>query len=320
MTQLHTKVLHKQAKTLLKRREASPKKLVLFHTVLAMGLPLLVSVVNILLEQEIAKTSGLGGIATRSMLGTIQTLLETSVMILLPFWEIGLLFAALSWRKDQDAGKAHLTEGFRRYVNLFALRFWSGVLYLAAGMATVFTTSFLFSFTPWAQPLVDSIYPTGEMVTPEQIPTTLTPEQIQKMTPLLILFFVLYAALCIFLFYQLRFADCILLDEGVGGRQAMLQSFRLTWGSGWQIFKLDLHFWWFYLLQGLALVLCYGDTILTLVGVTLPISRDLSFLLFYAAGLLLEGLLFWRCQDQRLTTYALAYDTLRAAKQRAPEI
>jgi len=309
MTQLHTKALHRQAKDLLGRQEDSPKKLILFHILIALGIPLLVAAVNVLLEQQIARTGGLGGMAARSSLETLQSTLDMGLSILLPFWNMGLLFAALRWRKNQAADKSHLTEGFRRFVNIFALRFWSGVLYLMVGFAVAFFYSSLFALTPWAKSVTDALYPAG--VTPEQLPATLTPAQIRQMAPLLIPFGVLYTAVCVFLFYRLRLADFILLDEGVGGRQAMLQSFRLTQGSSWQLFKLDLHFWWFYLLQGLALVICNGDMLLALCGVTLPMDRNLSFLLFYAAGLLLEGLLYWRCQAERLTAYALAYDALQ---------
>lgn len=314
MTQLHTSTLHRLAKDLLSRHGNTSKKLVLFHTVIALGVPLLVSVINYLLSGQIAKTGGLGGMAARSVLATAQSVLDTGVLILIPFWEVGLLYAALSWRRGQKADKYHLTEGFRRFVNVFALRLWLGILYLAVGFAVMYVSTLIFSATPWAKPFMELIAPAAEAMPLGQFQVTYTPELVQQamviLKPMFIIFGILYGAVCIFLFYRLRFADYFLL-EGEGGLRSLTQSFQLTRGNCLQIFKLDLHFWWFYLLQGLALVLCYGDTILTLMGVVLPISRDLSFLLFYAAGLLLEGLLFWRCQDTRLTTYCLAYDDLQ---------
>lgn len=314
MAQLHTAALHRQAKALLSRQGESPKRLVLLHTLLALGIPLLALLINILLDQQIAKTGGLGGMAARSTLETVQSMLELGIGILLPFWEMGLLFAALRWRRGQRADKTHLTEGFRRFVNIFALRLWSGILYIAVGFAALYASSLIFSATPWAKPLTDLLASIGELPTPEQIPATMTPELINQlltnMMPLYIIFGILYAAVCIFLFCRLRFADFILL-EGEGGIRSIAQSFQLTRGSCWQICKLELHFWWFYLLQALILVLCFGSEILTLLGVTLPIDPNLSFFLFYAVGLLLEGFLLWRYQGQRLTTYALAYDALQ---------
>ena len=314
MAHLHTKSLHDQAKGLLGRHGDAPKKLVLLHTVLGLGVPLLVMVINFLLEGQIAKTGGLGGMAARSTLETVQSLLETGVLILLPFWEMGLVFAALSWRKGHNADKSHLMEGFRRFVNIFALRLWSGVLFVIIGISVFYASMFIFTATPWAKPVMELVSPTGEAVTPEQMQAMLTPELTQqllhKMLPMFILFLVLYAAVCIPLFYRLRFANFILL-EGEGGIRAMAQSLRMTKGGCLQICKLDLHFWWFYLLQILALALCYGDSILALLGVSLPMGQNVSFFVFYSAGMLLEGILFWQCQGHRLTTYALAYDAFQ---------
>ena len=321
MPQLHTKTLHTQAKDLLRQQGDSPRKLVLFHTLLALGIPLLVALINFLLEGQNAKTGGLDGIAARSTLQTIQSTLESGVMILLPFWEVGLLYAALSWRKGQAAGKAHLTEGLRRFVNVFALRFWSGVLYVIIGFTALNLSMFIFSATPWVESVADLLNPGGQATTPEQLQQMMTPalmnQLMVKMIPLFVILVIIYAAVCIPLSYRLRFADYILL-EGEGGRQAMLQSFRLTRGRCKEIFKLDLHFWWFYVLQLLAVGLCYGDSILALLGVTLPLSSTLSYFLFYTAGLILQGVLFWRYQAERLTAYCLAYDDLQP--QPAPDI
>lgn len=314
MAQLHSPTLHRQAKDLLERHADAPRKLVLLHTVIALGVPLLVTVLNFLLETQVAKTGGLDGMATRSVLATAQSVLDTSVVILLPFWEVGLLFAALRWRRGHSADKSYLLEGFRRFVNVFALRFWSGVVYIFLGFTAFQISMFLFSMTPWAKPVMELFSPLGEVVTPEQVAEMLTPELLNqlmhRMTPLFILFGVLFAAVCIPLSYRLRFADFILL-EGEGGIRSMVRSFQMTRGSCLQIFKLDLHFWWFYLLHILCLVICYGDSILALVGVTLPISETASAFLFYGLGVLLQMLLFWRYQSERLTTYCLAYDDLQ---------
>ena len=57
--------------------------------------------------------------------------------------------------------------------------------------------------------------------------------------------------------------------------------------------------------------LCYGDYLLPLAGVTLPISREGAMYLFYALALVAElGLYAWK-KNQVFVTYALAYDQLR---------
>lgn len=314
MAQLDGKALRKQANDLLDRHEDSPKKLVLLHTAVGLLAPLVVMLINILLDQQIAKTGGLGGMDARSRLETIQSTLLYAVAILLPFWEVGLIFAAMQWRKGEEAEKTHLLEGFRRFVNVFALRFWSGVLFVVLGIFIFYASMFLYTMTPLAKPVMDLLAPTGASITPEEMQAMLTPELINqllvKMVPMFILFAVLYAAVCIPVFYRLRFAEYILL-EGEGGRRAMVCSMQLTKGSCWQIFKLDLQFWWFYLLLALSAILCYGDLLLPLAGVTLPMNSTVSSLLFYIAAILLQGYLYLRYQAQRQTTYALAYDALQ---------
>lgn len=314
MAHLHITSLHQKAKKLLGDGDGSPRKLVLFHTVVALGAPLLVTVLNYLLEMQIAKTGGLGGMGTRSTLETLQSTLESAVMILLPFWEIGILYAALCWRKGEDVSKRHLTEGLRRFVNVFALRFWSGAVYVVLGIVTLYASTIMFAMTPLANPIMDMLGELGDAVTPEQLQEMMTPELTQqmmpKMIPLFIIFGVNYAAVCIPLFFRLRFAEFILLD-GYGGIRSMLQSFRLTRRSFWQVVKLDLHFWWFYVLEVLCMVICYGSAVLALLGIHLPMSNDASFFLFYTVGIFLQGILFWRYQDVRLTTYCMAYDALQ---------
>ena len=57
--------------------------------------------------------------------------------------------------------------------------------------------------------------------------------------------------------------------------------------------------------------LCYGDYLLPLAEVTLPISREGAMYLFYALALVAElGLYAWK-KNQVFVTYALAYDQLR---------
>ena len=131
------------------------------------------------------------------------------------------------------------------------------------------------------------------------------------MLPLLIIYGLLIGAVSIILFYRMRFADFFVM-EGSGGVKAIANSFRLTRGNCLQILKLDLHFWWFYVLQGLSLVICYGDWVLSALGITLPFGPDGNFFLFYVIGILLQGILFWQYNAERLTTYCLAFDAFRS--------
>ncbi len=315
MMQINSSSLHRQAKDLLRKYGPSPKKLVLLHTAISLGATLLVTVIGFLLSREIADTGGLGGLATRSMLSTAQSVLELAVMVLLPFWEIGILRAVLNWRKGESAGIPHLTEGFRRFGSVFGLLFWSGALYIAAGFAIFYFSFFTFMMTPWAKPVTDLLAPLTQATTAEQLQEMLTPELMDQMTgrmlPLFILFGLLLAAVYIPLFYRMRFADFFVM-EGDGGVKAIVKSFQLTRGNCLQVLKLDLHFWWFYLLQGLSVAVSYGDGILSAVGVTLPFGYHGNFFLFYILGIVMQGILFWQYNGEKLTAYCLAFDAFQS--------
>lgn len=313
--QINAVSLHRQAKDLLAKHGASPKKLVLLHTAASLGATLLTTTIGFLLSREIAGTGGLSGMATRSILSTIQSVLELAVIFLLPFWEIGIIRAALNWQKGEAAGISQLTEGFSRFGSVFSAKFWSGTLYITVGFAAFYFSMFFFTMTPWANNLEAVYAQLPQVSTMEELLALMTPELtaqlVKTMLPMFVLFGLLFTAVCIFLFYRMRFMDFFVM-EGDGGIKAVVKSFQLTRGNCLQILKLDLHFWWFYLLQGLSLVLCYGDALLTAFGITLPLGPDGNFFLFYILGIVMQTVLFWQYNARRLTTYCLAFEAFRA--------
>jgi len=128
----------------------------------------------------------------------------------------------------------------------------------------------------------------------------------QALLPLFVIFGVLYLAVAIPVFYRLRFAQFSLMD-GNAVFSAMVHSFRTTKGHTLHLLRLDLHFWWYYLLQAVGLALCFGDVLLTAFGVTLPFSEDTAFFLFYILGVLVQWAVLWQFRGNVVTTYTLAY-------------
>ncbi len=313
--QMNAVSLRRQANELLGAHGTSPKKWSLTHTAISLGATLLVTAFGFLISRMIVDTGGLSGIGTQTMLSTVQSALELAVILLLPFWEIGILRAALGWRKGEQVGFSHLTEGFRRFGSVLATRVWSGALYIAVGFAIFYFSMFLFLMTPWAGNLEAVYAQLPQVSTMEELLALMTPELTAQlapaMIPMFVIFGVLIAAVYAYLFYRMRFADFFVM-EGGGGVKAIVKSFQLTQGNCLQLLKLDLHFWWFYLLQGLSVVLSYGDALLTTLGITLPFGADGNFFLFYILGIVLQTVLFWQLNAQRLTTYCLAFDALQA--------
>ncbi|MBQ7328714.1 MAG: hypothetical protein IJX01_09250 [Oscillospiraceae bacterium] len=293
----------------------SPRRLVLIHTAVSLGASLVVGLLNLLFSQMIATTGGLGGMGMRSMLQTAQTTLELAVTLALPFWNISLTRAALCWARGELAEPPALLEGFRRFRSVLGVKLLTGFIFLGLCMAVSYIGTMLFLFTPFAHGLMkalDPIMQNSGVLDPELLLSDEVMAQISSAAvPLMIFLGVLFAALAIPVWYRIRFADFAVMD---GGRAAasLLESFRITKKRALEVFKIDLHFWWFYLLQLLTVVLCYGDTILAALGVSLPMSEEVSYVLFFAVGIVAQGLLLWWYQARVSVTYALAYEQLTA--------
>jgi len=85
------------------------------------------------------------------------------------------------------------------------------------------------------------------------------------------------------------------------------------------LFRLDLSWWWFYLLDALAVLVCYLDVILEFFGVALPISAQLTSFLCLAVSLLGQlGLYVWK-RNEVAISYAHAYDWITAPSDTEPE-
>ncbi len=131
--------------------------------------------------------------------------------------------------------------------------------------------------------------------------------------PLLLIFCVLYFLAVAFLSLEMRFTNYLILDDPkVGAFAAVGMSFRLTHKHFWTLLRLDLSFWLYYLLHGLAL----GISLLQLLlpNWNLPISEEVAGLLFYGIYGIAVLVIDWFMRPMVEATYALAYNTLKETK------
>ena len=304
-------VLRQQAGEALQNATYPPKKFVLIHTSVALGLTLLITALNFLLNQQIAQTGGLAGMGMRSILSTVQSVLEFAVNAALPFWEIGIVFAALCWVSRQPVTPAGLFQGFHRFGKVLGLFLLQGGIFVVLAIGVVQFSTTLFLFSPMSAKALQIMEPLmEEMDVMSQTIPVLSAEQMAAMSeavrPLLIMTLVLYLAVALPLFYKLRFTQFSVMD-GNSVFAAFVHSFRSTKGHVFHLIRLDLHFWWYYLLQLVGLGLCFGDVILEGIGITLPMSQETGFFLFYVLGVLVQWMLLWQCRGTVTATYAAAY-------------
>ena len=291
----------------------SPSRLVLIHTAVSLGATLLVALLNLWISSMIDDTGGLSGLGMRSMLETAQASIELAVTVALPFWNISLTRAAICWARGELAEPPVLLEGFRRFRSVLGLKLLTALLFLGIAIPVSYIGGALFLLTPFAAPLMEMIEPLMEQSSALNPEILLTDEMIDQISsaavPLTIFVGVIFALVAIPVWYRIRFADFAVMD-GCRGRISLWESVRITKKHCLQVFKIDLSFWWFYLLQALSVALCYGGSILPALGVNLPISEELAYFAFLAIGCLCQGALLWKFQAQVSLTYALAYESL----------
>lgn len=73
------------------------------------------------------------------------------------------------------------------------------------------------------------------------------------------------------------------------------------------LFKLDLSFLWFYVLQILASVIAYGDALMAYFQIPMGFSAEVAFFLFLILSLAGQGILYWRARNHVDVTYAAFY-------------
>lgn len=326
METLNTTLLIKNARQKLIGRDT--RRMAAIHTGVAVALALMTTVLQYVLQAGVGNTSGLSGIGTRSVLETIQTVLHYANMILTPFWGLGFLYVALQWAKGEYARKEDLLTGFQRFGPYLGLMLNRGLLAFAVAFITMNISSIFYMITPAAAELTEFAAATGgDAAAVMEMMDQMSLEDIMSLTssliPVLVIWLVLFAALLIPLLYRFRFAEYVILEnKGLRGIGAMVLSAALLRRRCWQLFRLDLKFWWYYGLKILCMVLCYLDMLLGALGVALPVGGEMAYLgsyLLYLVALFCVEVAF---RPQVDTAYALTYETLKErnpAPKKEPE-
>ena len=285
------------------------RKLAAIHAGVTVGLGLLITLLQYVLAKGIGNTSGLSGMNTRSILETMQTVLQWANTLLVPFWNLGFLYTALQWSRGNSAQTKDLLAGFQRIgpcVGLLLNRFM-------ISFAVMFLCAYLcggaFMMMPAAEPLLEVAYSAnGDMEAFYGAIEQMDPMMLMSaLAPILILWGIVCLALLVPLLYRFRFAEFVILNHpGVRGLPAMMISAALLRRRCWQLFKLDLRMWWYYGLQLLCVLVMYANLLL---GAVIPVGELPVLLLYllYLAGLFLVQTFFLPRVE---TAYALFYDKL----------
>lgn len=312
--------LREEADRRLSGASYDPRKLILIYAGATAVLMLVVTVLNYVLQHQIEGTGGLSGLGMRSVLETAAQVLQMAVNLVVPFWSAGFAYTVLRLARGQEFGPKSLLEGFKHFGPVLRLLLYRTLLYFAICFACVYLSLQVFLLTPLAEPLMELLEPFATVTTAEaelllDDAAWLAIEQ--AMIPWLAIFALMLIVLAAPTFYGLRLADFALMDDPqAGAMMAVRRSRAMMKGSKLSLFKLDMGFWWFYLLDGLTMVLCYSDLLLTLLGVELPFNADLAYFVTYVLYLAAQTALYVWAKGKVECTYALGYEEARQNLER----
>lgn len=317
MAQLNPRLLKETAARQLEQAAYNPKKLVLVHTGVFIGLNLAVNLLNLVLNNQIGTTGGLSGMGLRSILQTVQTLLGYFSAFFSPFWAAGFLFAAISIFRSAEVGPKSFLRGFTRFGRILSFTLWQVLLLVSSCIVLMYVTCFLYMLTPFSKEATDlinqAIAENSHALTQGALDLSLFPmeEITAAMMPMMIFYGIAALALTTFISYQLRLGTFLLI-EGInrGAFGAILVSAGLMRGHKWQMFKLDLSFWWYHGLELLFTIVLYLDLLLPMLGIPLPFDQTIMYFICLAAYGILELILhYWKKADVEVV-YAAAYDAI----------
>lgn len=308
------KILKKNAEERVNAAEHAGK-IVLIYAGAVTVLALLVTVVNYVLNLQIAQTGGLSNMGLRSVLSTIQSVLPMIQSAVVLCLELGYVAAMLRISRQQFASGKTLKLGFDRFWVLLRYTLIQGALYSMAALAAFWVSMQVYLLTPLSDAIMTLVTP--EMADPNVVMEVLqdpvfSAELMGAMMPLLILFCLLYVVLALPISYSLRMGRYVLIDKpGQGAVFAMKESRKMMRGSRMRLFKLDLSLWWWYAISLGATVLCYGDMLLPMAGISLPFSKDAAYFLFYGLFLAVQFLAAYFLRNRVEVVYAQVYNALK---------
>ncbi len=309
------KILKKNAAERVAAAENATGIVVIYAGVVTL-LAVLVTVINYTLKLQIAQTGGLSNMGLRTVLSSIQTTLPLVQSFLVMCLELGYIAAMVRIARQQYASGQTLKLGFSRFWVVLRYSLMQSGIYTLVGFAACWIAAQLYLLTPLSKPLMDSLTPilsqpdfTMDSLVQNE---ALVNQLLAVMLPLVLIFGLLYLILCLPIAYSLRMVKYVIIDQpGRGAIFAMQESRKMMRGSRVRLFRLDLSLWWWYAITTGSMLLCYGDVLLPMVGVSLPWSADVSYFVFYALFLAVQFVSCYFLRNKVEVVYAQAYNALK---------
>lgn len=297
------------------------QKIVLIYAGLALGLTVLVTVLNQLLGLQIDNYGGLSNLGKKSMLSSIQSMLPLAQSAVAMCLEVGYLAAMLRIARGMYSSPQTLRLGFDRFWVLLRCSIFKGMMLFGIGFVSMYAGILLYLWTPFAASAEEILLPLMSQVSMLDASFVIDDATYAQLMQAMIPCFVICGALMLVLggpiFYALRMTSYVIIDKpALGALAAMRESRMMMRGNRLQLLKLDISLWWYYLATAAAMVIGYGDVLLPMLGAELPVSETLAYYGFYALYLLASFAIIFFLRNRVEVIYALAYDAVKPEEKK----
>lgn len=295
-----------------------PKQVILWYTGLITLLAVAVMAADYVIDTQLEQATGLSNLGLNSILSTVKAVLPGLQMLAQMCLSLGYLYAMIRVGRKLYADKNDLKEGLRRFgpmIRLFLLQF---LLTMALGTVLAYPASIVFMFTPFSKGFME-ISESLMTMDPAVLANdpVLTAQLMDAVMPFMIMYLVLYLAALIPISYHFRMANYLLADEPRCGAFAALKgSFKMMRRNCLKLLKVDLRLWWYHVLVFLVSFIAYGDWVLDLLGISLPVSGDGAFYIFQIVYFAALFAVYYFFRNRVELTYIMAYESLRPREEK----
>ena len=317
------RAVHAAAQQALSAAPGEPKKVVLAYTLITCAIALSFAAISMMLGDKISATGGLSNMGMRSILSTGQSVLPLVQMVISVGMGLGYHVAVLNMIRGRFSEPRTLVEGFRRFGPALRAVLLQALVYVGLGIVAMQLSSYIFMMLPVSdefftimEPLVSSVSILDSGLTLDEATVmALIPAMAPMMWILLAVFLLLFLPMA----YRFRMVSFSLADDDrPGAIAAMVKSARMMRRNRVALFRLDLSMWWFYALQVLISLVCYGDVILALLGVALPWNATVSYFLFFGLSLVIQAVSYYFFMNRVYTVYGVVYESLKESVMPPP--
>ena len=301
---------------------ASQKQIVTIYIGLALGLTALVTVLNHVLGLQIDNFGGLSNLGKRTMLSSIQSMLPLAQSILAMCLDVGYVAAMLRIARGMYTSPQTLRLGFDRFWVLMRCAIFKGLIFTGVMIGSMYLGIVIFLMTPLAEPVQELVAPLISQMTlldsAVMIDDTVYAQLVQAMLPCFAFGGVVLVILGGPIFYSFRMVNYVIIDKpAMGALMALRESKKMMRGHRLQLLKLDVSLWWYYLASAGALLVCYGDVLLPMLGVELPVPETVAFFGFYLLYMAASFCVHYFLRNKAEVSYALAYDAVKPEEKQS---